>query len=121
MRRREGSGEKAFSGTTEVIVSRILLRDEGWKRARSWRLVIKRVFVGGVGVVRGGRLERSRERVGREEAEVERERLALKEGNSIILLFSCSSRGGNSADCNVGWLCRVGRCEGGAEVEVKIG
>lgn len=93
MRRREGSGEKEFRGATEEMVSRILLRDGGWKRVRSWRLVMRRVFVGGVGVVRGGRLERSRERVGRDEVE-ERERLALKEGNSIILLFCCSLGGG---------------------------
>lgn len=86
MRRREGSGEKEFKGATEVIVSRILLIKGGWKRVRSRRLVIRRVFVGGVGVVRGGRLERSRERAGREEVEEERERLALKE---VILLVFC--------------------------------
>lgn len=85
MRRREGSGEKEFRGATEVIVSRILLIKGGWKRVRSRRLVIRRVFVGGVGVVRGGRLERSRERAGREEEE-ERERLALKE---LILSVFC--------------------------------
>lgn len=42
------------------------------------------MFVGGVGWERGGRLERSRDRVGREEVEEVHERFALKEGNSII-------------------------------------
>lgn len=84
MRRREGSGEKELRGATAVILARMASREGGWKRVRSWRLVIRRVFVGGVGWERGGRLERSRDRVGREEVEEVHERFALKEGNSII-------------------------------------
>lgn len=75
MRRKEGSGEKEFRRATTVIWLRIASRDDGWKRIRSFRSVIKRVFEGGVGCDSGGMLERSMESEGRDE-----ERLAWKEG-----------------------------------------
>lgn len=49
MRRRDGSGEKEFRGATEVICLRIASREEGWKRTRSFKSVIRRVFEGGDG------------------------------------------------------------------------
>lgn len=69
MRRRDGSGEKEFRGATEVIWLRIASREEGWKRMRSFRSVMRRVFEGGVGLESGGRLERSMERDGRDDRE----------------------------------------------------
>lgn len=91
MRRSEGSGEKEFRGATEVIWARMESRDDGWKRWRSCRSVISRVFVGGVGRERGGRLDRSRDREGRDEER--EERLALKEGDE-----GCE-RGGELVSC----------------------
>lgn len=49
MRRRDGSGENEFRGATEVIWLRIASREEGWKRMRSFRSVIRRVLEGGDG------------------------------------------------------------------------
>lgn len=49
MRRREGSGEKEFRAANTRIWLRMVSRDVGWKRTRSFRSVIKRVFDGGVG------------------------------------------------------------------------
>lgn len=53
----------------EVICERIAERVVGWKSVRSCRSVMRSVLDGGVGWVSGGRLEMSRERVGREECE----------------------------------------------------
>ncbi|KKZ64848.1 hypothetical protein EMCG_09225 [[Emmonsia] crescens] len=49
MRRREGSGEKEFSGVMRDIWAFMASREEGWKRDRSRRSVIRRVFEGGEG------------------------------------------------------------------------
>lgn len=70
MRRSEGRGENEFRGATEAIWVRISSSDCGWKRRRSWRSVIRRVFDGGVGWDSWGRLLMSRESDGREECEV---------------------------------------------------
>lgn len=67
MRRKEGSGEKEFRAATEVIWLRIASRDDGWKRYRSFKSVMRRVFDGGDGEESGGRLDRSRERDGRDD------------------------------------------------------
>lgn len=66
MRRRDGSGEKELRRATEVIWLRIASRDAGWKRMRSFRSVMRRVFEGGDGCESGGRLERSMDSEGRE-------------------------------------------------------
>lgn len=75
IRRREGRGEKEFSGATAVIWARIEASDVGWKRKRSCRSVIRSVFEGGEGCESGGRLDRSRVREGRDEEREEEERL----------------------------------------------
>lgn len=49
MRRREGSGENEFSGVMRDIWAFMASREEGWKRDRSRRSVIRRVFEGGEG------------------------------------------------------------------------
>lgn len=67
MRRRDGSGEKELREATEVIWLRIVSREEGWKRMRSFNSVIRRVFDGGDGCESGGTREMSMEREGREE------------------------------------------------------
>lgn len=67
MRRREGSGEKELRRATVVIWVRILSRDAGWKRMRSFKSVMRRVFDGGDGCDSGGRLERSIDSEGRDE------------------------------------------------------
>lgn len=67
MRRREGSGEKEFSGATAVSWERMVSRAAGWKRCRSFSSVIRRVLEGGDGWESGGRLDKSRERDGRDE------------------------------------------------------
>lgn len=61
IRRSEGRGEKELRGVMAFIPERISARDAGWKSLRSLRLVIRRVFVGGEGWERGGKLERSSE------------------------------------------------------------
>lgn len=93
MRRREGSGEKEFRAATEVIWLRIASRDEGWKRYRSFKSVMRRVFEGGDGEESGGRLERSREREGRDDRE---ERFVSDEGgcgeevdSAILVVVRC--------------------------------
>jgi hypothetical protein len=48
-----------MTGAVLDISSRIVCKLSGRKTCRSFRLVISRVFVGGVGCVRGGRLDRS--------------------------------------------------------------
>ena len=68
--------------------ARMASREGGWKRRRSWRLVMRRVLDGGAGEERGGRLERSSERFGRDEVEEDREALPeLKEGKESIILW----------------------------------
>lgn len=58
-----------------MICVRISAREDGWKRYRSCRSVMRRVFDGGVGFDRGGRLDRSRVSCGLED-----DRLALNDG-----------------------------------------
>lgn len=67
MRRKDGSGEKEFKRAITVICARIASREDGWKRKRSLRSVIKRVFEGGVGCDSAGILLMSMEREGRDE------------------------------------------------------
>lgn len=69
MRRKDGSGEKEFNGAIDSICERMAAREEGWKRVRSLRSVIKRVLVGGEGVEMAGRLDRSSESEGLERVE----------------------------------------------------
>jgi len=73
MRLRDLSGEKEFRGARELICSRIVARDAGWKMLRSSRRVIRSVFVGGEGEDRGGIEPKSIERG-------ERDRFADSEG-----------------------------------------
>lgn len=49
MRRKDGSGEKEFRGAMEVMSSRIEVNEDGWKRKRSWRSVMRSVLDGGDG------------------------------------------------------------------------
>lgn len=67
MRRKEGSGEKEFNRAITVIWARIASREDGWKRTRSFRSVIKRVFDGGEGCDSAGTLVKSMESEGRDE------------------------------------------------------
>jgi hypothetical protein len=55
-------GEKEFRGTGWERRSWRRESVAGWKVVGALRLVIRRVFEGGEGVMSGGRLERSRER-----------------------------------------------------------
>src|SRR6266536_5773744 len=59
MRRRDLSGEKEWRGTMLERWVRIVASDAGWNTERSSRLVIRSVFEGGAGVLRGGMEERS--------------------------------------------------------------
>lgn len=60
MRWRDFRGEKAWMGAEALINLRICSRFGGEKMAGSLRLVMRRVFEGGEGVIRGGRVEKSR-------------------------------------------------------------
>jgi hypothetical protein len=88
MRRREGSGENEFNGTTVVIAVRISSRDLGWKRRRSWRSVIRRVFDGGVGWDSWGSWDMSSDSDGREECE-ECEVVEVVLDTAIFLFWLC--------------------------------
>ena len=93
IRRKDGRGENEFRGAIEEISERIVARVDGWKRERSWRSVIRSVLDGGVGLERGGRLERSSERVGRDERdEVLDVRLDMV-GCSVMLAMSSFGEG----------------------------
>lgn len=59
MRRRDFSGEKAWSGALVSIRERTSARVEGVKMSAERRFVMRSVFVGGEGVIRGGRVLRS--------------------------------------------------------------
>ena len=59
MRRSDFSGEKECRGACCERRSRIVWRVGGVKMEGFWRLVIRRVFVGGEGTIRGGREVRS--------------------------------------------------------------
>lgn len=59
MRRKLGNGEKELSCATDVIFSRMAVREEGWKTRRLWSSVMMRVLLGGLGFESGGRLDRS--------------------------------------------------------------
>ena len=61
-RRRDLRGEKEKGGERVVMCWRSKARLEGENISMSLRFVIKRVFDGGDGSIRGGILERSRER-----------------------------------------------------------
>lgn len=61
MRRKERKGAQEWIGADELMRSLIVWRLSARKISESWRLVIKRVFEGGVGMERGGRVERSRD------------------------------------------------------------
>ena len=62
MRRKERSGAQEWIGAEALIKSLIVWRLSARKTSGSWRLVINRVFEGGVGMLRGGIVERSRDR-----------------------------------------------------------
>lgn len=66
MRRKDFSGENEWRGAWVVKSARIESRDEGVKSWEERRLVMRRVFEGGDGWIRGGMLDRSRERDVRE-------------------------------------------------------
>ena len=59
MRRKDLRGEKECSGAEALIRSRIWTRDGAEKIVGSWRLVMRRVFDGGEGIISGGSEERS--------------------------------------------------------------
>lgn len=61
MRRNDFRGEKEWRGVWLEMRVRIWRREVGWKIEGSRRLVIRRVFEGGEGDMRGGTAERSRE------------------------------------------------------------
>lgn len=80
---------------------RMFWRHSGWKDSEFCRFVIKRVFVGFAGCVRGGRFERSSLREPREPREDDRDLMfglegsdklavanGLRLGLSIVLLFN---------------------------------
>lgn len=53
------SGEKEFSGAIELMCTRIVASEAGWKIFESSRRVIRRVLDGGAGCCNGGMLDRS--------------------------------------------------------------
>ncbi len=59
MRRKDFSGAQEWMGADELIKSLIVWMLSARNISGSLRLVIRRVFEGGVGWTRGGRLERS--------------------------------------------------------------
>jgi len=59
MRRKDLRGAQEWIGAEVLMRSLIVWRLSARKMDASWRLVIMRVFEGGVGWVRGGMLERS--------------------------------------------------------------
>lgn len=62
MRRKDLRGAKEWIGAEALMRSLMVWRLSGRKISGSWRLVIRRVFDGGVGWMSGGRVERSMER-----------------------------------------------------------
>lgn len=60
-------------GAEEFMRSLMVCRLSGRKTSASWRLVMMRVFEGGVGWLSGGRLERSIDILTREDREVGRD------------------------------------------------
>lgn len=67
MRRNDFNGDHVYIGAVLSISSRIVCRLSGRKISKSFRLVIRRVLVGGVGCVSGGMLDRSKLREDLEE------------------------------------------------------
>lgn len=59
MRRKERRGAQEWIGAEELIRSLIVWRLSARKISGSWRLVMRRVLEGGVGMERGGIVERS--------------------------------------------------------------
>ena len=59
MRRKDFNGEKAWRGALASIRDRISARADGLKMSGVRRLVIRRVLVGGEGVISGGSVLRS--------------------------------------------------------------
>lgn len=69
MRRKDLSGAKAWIGAVMAISPRIRSKLSGRKMSVLFRPVKRRVFDGGVGCVKGGKLERSRVRPDLREAD----------------------------------------------------
>lgn len=59
MRRKERRGAQEWMGAEALMRSLMVWRLSARKISGSWRFVIKRVFEGGVGIVRGGMVDRS--------------------------------------------------------------
>lgn len=59
MRRKDLRGAQEWIGAEALMRSLIVCRLSARKISASWRLVIRRVFDGGVGWIKGGRFERS--------------------------------------------------------------
>jgi hypothetical protein len=73
MRRKDLRGAQAWIGAEESMRSLMVWRLSGRKMAVSRRFVMRRVFEGGVGIDRGGTIERSIDMVLRESLEVGRD------------------------------------------------
>ena len=88
MRRKDLSGAQVTTGAVADTSSRIVCRLSGRKTSGSFKFVISSVFVGGVGCVRGGRFDRSRER---EDLDEPRREYRGREGDS--------GEAGDAGDC----------------------
>jgi hypothetical protein len=64
MRRKDLSGAKMWIVACSLMAVEIDSRTAEVKISRDWRLVIRRVLLGGVGVERGGRSEKSSDMFG---------------------------------------------------------
>lgn len=82
MRRKDLRGAQVWMGAVLLINSLIVCRLSGRKMDRSLRLVMRRVFDGGVGCCSGGMLERSRLRDFFENLE---EALEVREGTCGLM------------------------------------
>lgn len=85
IRRRDFNGEKAWRGALASISERIWASVEGVKISGVRRLVIRRVFVGGEGVISGGSVVRSSFSEVVSAGEVEGEVLAEVGGETVEL------------------------------------
>lgn len=80
MRRKERRGAHEWIGAEALMRSLMVWRLSARKISESWRFVMRRVLEGGVGMVRGGMVERSMDigvRDSREEGREERGELSV--------------------------------------------
>lgn len=90
IRRNERKGAQEWIGALALIRSLIVWRLSARKISGSWRFVMRRVLEGGVGIVRGGMVERSRDIGVRDSREEGREERGDEVSDDILFVVICS-------------------------------